>query len=223
MRRVLASRAACAAAAGILVLLLAGGGYAIATSTGTITVCVRHSDGTLYKARTCKKHDKPLTWNIQGVPGKNGTNGTNGTNGSNGTNGTSGTNGTNGVNGASAGLNDFNDGPVIITTAGEHVVATMSSVPAGNYILTGKLEVTNNATPLFVDCFLRAGADFDESRAELAASGAGSTETLPFTVSHTFASTGTVTLSCNGFGNTIDIFDAKISAVQVQTLTKTSG
>jgi hypothetical protein len=60
-----------------LMLLAAGGAYALASSAGgTITVCVSHKDGTLYRAAKCAKHDTKLSWNKQGPPGKNGTNAT---------------------------------------------------------------------------------------------------------------------------------------------------
>ena len=51
-----------AAALGAAALLIAaGGGYALASSSGgTITVCVRHNGGALYKAGKCAKHDLSL-------------------------------------------------------------------------------------------------------------------------------------------------------------------
>jgi hypothetical protein len=63
-----------AAALGAATLLLAGGGaYALASSGGgTITVCVKHTGGTLYTATKCAKHDKKLSWNKQGPPGATG-------------------------------------------------------------------------------------------------------------------------------------------------------
>ncbi|MBV9417689.1 MAG: hypothetical protein JO363_22070 [Solirubrobacterales bacterium] len=62
------------AALGAAALILAGGGaYALASaSSGTITVCVKHGDGSLYKAGKCARHDKQLSWNKQGVPGATG-------------------------------------------------------------------------------------------------------------------------------------------------------
>jgi hypothetical protein len=48
---------------GAATLLGAGGGaYALgAASGGTITVCVSHTNGTLYKTAKCRKHDKQLS------------------------------------------------------------------------------------------------------------------------------------------------------------------
>jgi hypothetical protein len=62
------------AALGIAALLTIGGGaYALAASRGgTITVCVSHKGGTLYKAKKCKKHDSKLSWGKQGPQGATG-------------------------------------------------------------------------------------------------------------------------------------------------------
>lgn len=212
-----------------LFLALGGTSYAVTTAgfvshSGVITACANTRSGKVRLVKSgarCHRGEQRLAWNQRGFRGKTGAPGPTGKTGATGP---SGATGATGLGGASAGLNDFNDGPVVLSTSGEQTVATMANVPAGNYILTAKAEVSNGATLLFIDCFLRAGGDFDESRAELAASGAaGSVETLPFTLSHVFASVGTVTLSCNSFGDTADILNAKISAVQVQTLTRTSG
>jgi hypothetical protein len=210
-----------------LFLVLGGTSYAAATTAGfisrggVITACANKHSGRVRlvsSATRCHHGEQKVSWNQKGVAGQTGAAGKTGATGPTGPTGAAG------LNGSSAGLNDFNDGPVILSTSGEQTVATMANVPAGNYILTAKAEVSNGATPLFVDCFLRAGGDFDESRAELAASGAaGSVETLPFTLSHVFAATGTVTLTCNSFGATANVLNAKISAVQVQSLTRTSG
>ena len=69
------SKAAVAVVA--IALLIAGGGiYALASSGGgTITVCVSHKGGTLYKAHKCAKHDKNLTWSKRGPAGSQGAQG----------------------------------------------------------------------------------------------------------------------------------------------------
>jgi hypothetical protein len=75
-----------AATLGAAALLLAGGAaYALASSSGgTITVCVKHKGGALYKAKRCAKHDKKLTWNKQGAPGETGATGPQGPKGDTG-------------------------------------------------------------------------------------------------------------------------------------------
>jgi hypothetical protein len=75
------SRAAAALSAAAL-LIAGGGAYALASSAGaTITVCVNHNGGTLYKAKTCAARDKKLSWNEQGPPGIQGPTGKAGVNG----------------------------------------------------------------------------------------------------------------------------------------------
>ena len=68
---------------GIVALLAAAvGAYAVASSSSrTITVCVRHKGGALYKAKKCVKGDRKLTWNKQGPAGPTGPPGPAGTQG----------------------------------------------------------------------------------------------------------------------------------------------
>jgi len=66
MKRLLTSRAATAAISAMLTLLVVGGGYAIASGGATITVCVSHTTGALYRAGRCRKHDRKLSWNQMG-------------------------------------------------------------------------------------------------------------------------------------------------------------
>jgi hypothetical protein len=209
-----------------LFVALGGTSYAMSGATfvspqGAVSACVKKS-GTLKlvaPGTKCHKTQQLVRWNLQGVSGKSG-----GT-GATGASGTNGTNGANGANGASLGLNDFNDGPTAISTNGEVAVATLSNVPAGNYIVTAKVQLEGGTLAVLMDCFLRAGVDFDESRTLLQIQTGTNAyeETLPFTLSHTFAAAGAITLTCNGFGANYTAANAKISAVQVQSLTRTSG
>jgi hypothetical protein len=59
------------AALGAGALILVGdGAYALASATGgTITVCVKRNNGSLYKSHKCAKQDKKLTWNVTGPAG----------------------------------------------------------------------------------------------------------------------------------------------------------
>jgi len=78
-----------------------------------------------------------------------------------------------------------------------------------------------------VTCYLRAGTDVDQASAHLAKyPEPGNVETLALTLSHTFASAGAVALTCNDFKhghNFILAVQAKISLVQVQTLSRVTG
>jgi hypothetical protein len=55
-----------------LALVVIAGGVTYAATNGapaTITVCVHHSGGGLYKASKCAAHDSRLTWNVKGPAG----------------------------------------------------------------------------------------------------------------------------------------------------------
>jgi hypothetical protein len=65
--------ALCGVAALALVVIASGVTYAAtATVPATITACVHHSGGGLYKAATCAAHDSSLTWNVKGPAGPRG-------------------------------------------------------------------------------------------------------------------------------------------------------
>jgi hypothetical protein len=77
-----------------LLLVLAAAGWAVAAtsgSAGVIHACAAARGGALRLAANCRKHERAIAWNVQGVPGKDGINGTNGSNGSPGATGTPGT------------------------------------------------------------------------------------------------------------------------------------
>lgn len=64
-----------AVALGAAILLVLGGGaytLAAAHSTSTISACVAHHGGALYKARHCAAHDRTLRWNVRGPRGPRG-------------------------------------------------------------------------------------------------------------------------------------------------------
>jgi hypothetical protein len=169
---------------------------------------------------------------LKGRTGEAGTQGAAGLQGPAGIKGETGAAGAGGRSGASAGLSDFNSGPTTLTEQpSEQTVATLSNLPAGNYILNAKVTVETKVEngsellPSDIRCYLRAGSDADEASASLAAyASPGDRATLPLALSHTFASAGTVTLTCKDLlAHQPYAAQAKIVAVQVQTLTRTSG
>jgi hypothetical protein len=75
-------------------VLSAGAGWALAASTtpgGVIHACASARGGSLRLSVTCHRHERPIAWNVQGVPGAPGVNGANGANGTNGAPGAPGT------------------------------------------------------------------------------------------------------------------------------------
>jgi hypothetical protein len=81
---------AVALSAAALFCAIGGGAYAAASSSKTVTVCVKHSGGELYQAKKCAKHDKKLSWNQKGVAGATGAAGAAGAPGAAGTPGAAG-------------------------------------------------------------------------------------------------------------------------------------
>lgn len=194
----------------------------------TLYACVKKKTGTarFVSARTnCRRSERKISWNTQGVPGsngakgKNGANGKNGLIGKNGANGKDGASGANGKDGASAGLVAFSDSPVELPLS-RHVVATLPNVPAGNYVVMAKaLLGDNNPTEgVTVHCYV-AG---DEAATELSAKGGyGSVSLVGILVSPLSSS---ITLECDDFGTSgIEVSFARIAAIQVQTLGGTTS
>ena len=131
-----------------MALLVAGGGaYALASSGGgTITVCVSHKGGALYRAKKCAKHDKQLSWNKQGPQGATGPRGLQGAPGTPGTPGPS-----HAYSSVSSSLINMN-----ATASGDTTVASVN-VPAGSYAITGgAVANSNNGAQTSFTCRLEA-------------------------------------------------------------------
>jgi hypothetical protein len=83
---------------GVVAIVVAASVYA-ASGNDKITACVSHSDGTLYKAKQCSKHDKKLSWSRQGPQGDPGPQGQQGPKGDIGATGSQGPTGATGGKG----------------------------------------------------------------------------------------------------------------------------
>jgi hypothetical protein len=137
MKRLLAARATPAAAVAIIAMLAAGGGYAIASSSGTITVCVSHKGGALYKASKCKKHDKKLSWNQAGPKGATGATGATGPQGPQGVQGAKGATGDTGPAGPVT-LTHLLSG-MLTCGAASGCNGTSPTCPSGSYPISGEI------------------------------------------------------------------------------------
>jgi hypothetical protein len=129
------------------VLVLAVAGWALAattTSGGVIHACAAKRGGALRLSAPCKARERAITWNVQGLPGKDGSNGTNGINGTDGANGAPGAAGT----ARAFGLVELRG------TLSRSKNATVSRVATGVYCITpaAGIDVTTTgivATPDF--------------------------------------------------------------------------
>lgn len=96
------------------------------------------------------------TAGANGANGPNGANGVNGVDGTNGTNGAKGLDGTNGTNGTIAPLS-ASAGLTALPTAAPLTPVVSLSVPAGNYVVLAKTELSHTGAGDTVECVLKAG------------------------------------------------------------------
>jgi hypothetical protein len=134
-------------ALGVAALVIAGGSaYAVASSNSTITVCVKHRGGALYKAKACAKHDKQLSWDTRGPQGATGPQGPKGDAGAAGVQGATGVQGVAGAPaavavagwsgaigtiGTSSGLVFAGPQATVTTTAGDPTIVASGSASLG--------------------------------------------------------------------------------------------
>jgi hypothetical protein len=208
-----------------LVVLVALAGMLVATLTAAqqaqaqqLFACVKKS-GTarvFTKKPKCKKGETKLSWNTEGLAGKNGLNGVNGVNGKEGGAGAAG------KNGAVSGFFATN-GKAAFTKVGgeqENVEVLSKTLPAGSYIVAGKVNVTavqfgsngegESALKTYVDarCTLEDAAagvsdtsywsGFTNIPAFIIAIG---NATLTFDIGFTTTKSSTVTMMCSNISN----------------------
>jgi hypothetical protein len=109
-----------------------------------------------------------------GIDGTNGTNGPNGANGANGPNGANGSDGTDGVDGTDGakgtnGINGTNgtngtiaplsakQGETLLPTGSALTTVVELAVPAGNFVVLAKTQLSHTGAGDSVTCFLKAG------------------------------------------------------------------
>jgi hypothetical protein len=127
----------------VAVILAAGGGAYAATSAGrTITVCVDHNTGGLYRAHHCAPHDKKLSWNGRGPSGARGPVGPKGDAGAQGLKGDAGAQGLKGDRGAPGA-----DGSKLQAASITHVVGFTTTVPAATTTSPGAADGFASCNP----------------------------------------------------------------------------
>ncbi|TMK38337.1 MAG: hypothetical protein E6G56_15140 [Actinobacteria bacterium] len=104
----------------------------------------------------------------------------------------------------------------------DKTVATLASLPAGSYAISAKANVTRNGGGATQgSCTLAAEGDNDTGLATLNQTLAvGSTIAVQLT--HTFAATGSATLSCSGIGGSTIATKIRLVAIKVGTASSTA-
>jgi len=94
-----------------------------------------------------------------GANGTNGIDGTDGVDGTKGTDGAKGTNGTNGTNGVDGTIKPLSakQGLTALPTGGPPTTVVELTVPAGNYVVLAKTQLSHTGAGDSVECALKAG------------------------------------------------------------------
>lgn len=121
--------------------------------------------------------------------------------------------------GSSAAFSRFKNGQFDTTDAPTNLLSL--DLPAGNYVIIGKATVTDVNNPF--EC--RVVADADNDRALLGSATFGSMHVVTLTVVHASTAPFTAGLQCQDGDpdDSTQVGDLKITALQVATLSNTSG
>lgn len=94
-----------------------------------------------------------------GPNGANGTNGIDGADGTDGTDGIDGVNGTNGTNGANGTITPLSakQGLTALPTGSPSTTVVELTVPAGNYVVFAKTQLSHSGAGDSIECLLKAG------------------------------------------------------------------
>jgi hypothetical protein len=109
--------------------------------------------------------------------------------------------------------------PAGLPSGGTDLV-TLAQLPAGNYVISGKLLASNTAgASRMIDCTLSAGSDTDQSKANLASSGsAGDSDTLAFLAVHSASAQFAAILRCSSTFGEVSASNIKVAAIHVGNL-----
>ena len=208
-----------------------------ANVTATLALVFAMSGGALaanhYLINSTKQINPKVLKKLTGKPGKNGTVGANGATGATGPTCPGGSPGTAGAKGEPGPSDTYEvelSAPTSATAADATQTLTLSNLPAGAYAIYGKASIApEEENTSSSECTLVAGTDSDKSFVLLSTENtfivAVNTE-----LTHTFASTGTVTMSCLAFADkwfleseSGSIGGTRIVATRVDTQHKTSA
>src|SRR6266545_3130306 len=185
----------------------------LADSGGVINACVNDTNGDARFVATvpddCRQHETAQTWSITGPQGE------------------PGPQGPQGERGPSNAYEAFKFFNYVTVTNVATEIAKIPSLPAGNYVITGKVNVDNGyGGSGAVNCSINAGGYFDLGITEI---GTGGGQVSRATIASTFGTKlgapTNVTLSCQRVSGSGDIraWYGEVVATQVETLTQYSS
>jgi hypothetical protein len=210
------------AAGALLLALLAAAPQAEAA---TIYACVKKSNGTariVTKTTKCKKGETKVSWSTVGPAGKNGANGANGATGKAGSPGAEGKEGPQGPSEVYE-VELTSDSSLLAKET--PATLTLSNLPPGAYAIFGKADVgpveTNGGSSY---CTLKAGTDHDNSFFPTSAA-ENFVLGISTVLTHTFTSTGSVTMTCSVFEDEFLLYaeETRIVAIRVNSQHKTTA
>jgi hypothetical protein len=179
--------------AGMLSVAAAEGFDLASSGGGAISACASRRTGTLRIATTCRRGERSVSWNQQGPTGPPGSAGPGGSPGPVGSPGPAGAPGVTGPRGPSSATSI---GGSFVPLLGNTTVATIG-VGAGSYAIAAKTVITDDAGGrVYVFCDLSVDNPPDHDTSATMVGTASARQTVALELAHTFASAGTITLSC---------------------------
>lgn len=204
-----------------LFLLLGGGAFAaVGVGSASIHACYNKRSGVLRIASRCKRTERAVSWSRVGPQGPRGQRGAAGRNGSNGAKGTNGTAGAAGATGTTGPSDVYADGRATGTLTGTFASFGQVTVPAGSYLLQGKVTFAATEPNSEMSCSLAAEptatATWDGGLTSVEKSGFANVLTL--SAVQTFAAEQNVEIVCRTVAGTGTIDDSRVIATKVGTL-----
>lgn len=190
-------------------------------------ICKKKSGVLVQRPGACRGREVELPVSeLQGLQGPQGTQGPQGPpglDGALGPTGPTGATGPRGPSGSSSARRFRGAGNVQLDGTGT-VIASITDVPTGVYVIFGKTVVQHNAGSFGAQvlCTLRAEGSMDNALARLG-TGAGQVveATLNMSVLHTYGTPGSVTITCTRSGDdTVSVFFPTITLVSVGSETQ---
>jgi hypothetical protein len=203
---------------------------ASSADAATYYACVKkNGTGRIYSSKPkCKKGEKKISWNSEGIPGSAGKAGAPGKEGVAGKNGSNGSNGSNGLNGAVAGF--FGGGSTGLALTSTEQTVGEKVVPAGHFLVYGLVEVGTEASKAgltgvkckLLDEKVELDSDYnDEPLAEFSKTQFFGIVTLPVMAVLNTTAPSTLSLSCAAYfsvvGSAVTADKWAVSALQTSS------